>query len=150
MVHSKRTLVPREATWGLEFFTCKIRAFSWALWIELSLLFHKQLVPSQLQYEVKGMLQSLPLLILKGGAQEPALRAHNRWSWVPMRTLFQSLSGCQGVEIGLNDISLITQFMDSLGTEFRFLKDKLHRAFVENEPVMQVKPIPQSCCQSRI
>ena len=29
-----------------------------------------QPVPSQLQCEVKGMLQSLPLLILKGGAQE--------------------------------------------------------------------------------
>ena len=67
-----------------------------------------------------------------------------------MRTLFQSLPGCQGVEIGLNDISLITQFMDSLGTEFRFLKDMLHRAFVENESVMQAKPIPQSCSQSRI
>ena len=59
-----------------------------------------------------------------------------------MRTLFQSLSGCQGVETGLNNISLITQFMDSLGTEFRFLKDKLHRAFVENESGMQVKPYP--------
>lgn len=33
-------------------------------------MFYSQPVPNQLQCEVKGMLQSLPLLILKGGAQE--------------------------------------------------------------------------------
>lgn len=105
MVHSKRTSVPREATWGLELSRGSLELSLGPCLLSHSYCSTASLCPSICCVKWQGCCRA-PLTHPKGGgAQEhpgrrgslPS-RAHNRrWFWVPVRILFWSLSGCQGV-----------------------------------------------------